>query len=220
MKGHYMLIDQQVNKLHTQIVIRCNQSHSMKRKVRMLSNSDDLQLYLQLAFDHFSNDLDRPFNFIEMALRVNPIPSYFGGNITKLAVAIRDYHPEAIVSEVFTDLSLMVAFCIMLDIYRHRLLGQSFVHLIAYSYHCYFTLQRDSYLQKSLGTPTQLLEDYYMTFYEQAFSDFCDRHWPCSFRKKKERCANVNFGHASKGHQNQRGESTRSRRLHCVLSLQ
>ena len=45
-----------------------------------------------------------------------------------------------------------------------------------------------------------------MVYCEQAFSDFCNRHWPCSFHKKKERCVNVLFGHASKGHQNEKGD--------------
>lgn len=123
-KGRYMLTDQQVKKLHTEIVIKCNQSHHMKRRERMLSNSDDLQLYLQLAFDHFSQTLEHPFNFIEAALRINPIPSNFSGNIIKLALAIRNHLPTAKVEMIFAHLSLMVASCIMLDIHRHRRLGQ------------------------------------------------------------------------------------------------
>ena len=123
-KGRYMLIDEQVEKLHTEIVIKCNQSHYMKRRVRMLSNCDDLQLYLQLAFDHFSQNLEAPFNFVEVALKVNPIPSDFSGNILKLAVAFKDRHQSAKVVQIFDHLSLMVASCIMLDIHRHRRLGQ------------------------------------------------------------------------------------------------
>ncbi len=129
-KGRYMLIDEQVAKLHTEIVVRCSQSHYMKKKVRMLSDSEDLQLYLQLAFDHFSQNLDDPFNFVKVALKINPIPSDFGGNILKLAVAIQDHHPSWIVAEIFENLSLMVASCIMLDIHRHRRLGQYQIHSI------------------------------------------------------------------------------------------
>ena len=44
-----------------------------------------------------------------------------------------------------------------------------------------------------------------MAFCEQALNDFCDRHWQCSYSRKKERCVNVLFGHASKGHQNGEG---------------
>lgn len=55
------------------------------------------------------------------------------------------------------------------------------------------------------GTPTQLLDDYYMDHCEQAFADFCDFHWLCNFQKKNCRCANVYFGHA-KGHQSAVGK--------------
>lgn len=51
-----------------------------------------------------------------------------------------------------------------------------------------------------IGTLNQLLENYYMDYCEQAFADFCDFHWQCSFQKKNHRCANVFSGHA-KGHQ-------------------
>lgn len=44
-----------------------------------------------------------------------------------------------------------------------------------------------------------------MTYCEQAFTDFCDWHWPCAYRKRNNHCANVYFGHA-KGHQNAAGK--------------
>lgn len=123
-KGRYMLIDGQVGKLHEEIVTKCSQSHYTKRKVRMLSDSEDLQLYLQLAFDHFSLNLDKPFNFVKVALKVNPIPSDFGGNILRLAVAIKEKNASWKVADIFDHLSLMVASCIMLDIYRLGRPGQ------------------------------------------------------------------------------------------------
>ena len=55
------------------------------------------------------------------------------------------------------------------------------------------------------GTPNQLLEDHYMDYCEQAFTDFCEWHWPCNFHKKDVRCVNVYSGHA-KGHQNAAGK--------------
>lgn len=129
-KGRYMLIDEQVEKLHTEIVVKCSQSHYLKRKVRMLSMSEDLQLYLQLAFDHFAQKLYAPFDFVKVALQINPIPSDFSGNIVKLAVAIRDCQNSCKLAEIFEHLSLLVASCIMLDIHRHRRLGQWQVRLV------------------------------------------------------------------------------------------
>ena len=55
------------------------------------------------------------------------------------------------------------------------------------------------------GTTNQLFEDHYMNHCEQAFTNFCEWHWPCKFQKKGVRCANVYLGHA-KGHQNAAGK--------------
>ena len=56
------------------------------------------------------------------------------------------------------------------------------------------------------GTPSHLLDAYYMVYCEQAFNDFCDRHWPCDFRTPKTQCDNVYLGHNTKGHQNAMGK--------------
>lgn len=126
-KGRYMLINEQVEKLHQEITAKCAKAYSTKKKVRMLSNSDDLQFYLQSAFEHFSNSLDTPFNFIEVAMKRNPIPLDFRGNILKLAIAIRDHpHHHLTGPQIFNDLSEMVASCVMLDLTRHRRMGKIF----------------------------------------------------------------------------------------------
>lgn len=125
-KGRFMLMHQQISKLHHEILARSKQSHHMKARVRMLPNSDDLQLYLRAGFDHFSQveDLDTPFNFMEQALRINPIPLDFGGNILKLAIAMKDTPGGSEPSNIFFSLTPMVASCIMLDTHRHRRLGK------------------------------------------------------------------------------------------------
>ena len=57
------------------------------------------------------------------------------------------------------------------------------------------------------GTPSHLLDSYYMIYCEQAFNDFCHRHWPCNFHIRDTRCTNVYFGHNdTKGHQNAKGK--------------
>lgn len=124
-KGRYMLINKQVGKLHQEITTKCTTAYNTKKKVRMLSNSDDLHIYLQSAFEHFSHSLDAPFNFVEVALKNNPIPLDFRGNILKLAIAIRD-HPTHFLTgpQIFDELSEMVASCVMLDLVRHRLMGK------------------------------------------------------------------------------------------------
>lgn len=121
-KGRYMLIEDQVAKLHREITASCSQAYYTKRRSRMLSNSDELNVYLESAFDHFSQNLDTPFNFIEVAFKNNPIPLDFGGNILKLAAEAQNSGIGLSGPSLFRELSTMVASCIMLDCARqgHR----------------------------------------------------------------------------------------------------
>jgi hypothetical protein len=122
-QGRYMLVEQQVQKLHGEITSACQQSYDAKRQSRMLANADELNQYLQAGFDHFSQNLDSPFNFIEVAFKNSPIPRDFGGNILKLAVAMKELQEVPDGPQILQDLSLMVASCIVLDCTRHGLKG-------------------------------------------------------------------------------------------------
>jgi len=121
-KGRYMRIDDQVKKLRDVLHIKCVESCRTKRRSRMLSNSEEVNVYLQCAFDHFAHDLDTPFNFMDVAFKINPIPLDFGGNILKLAVAMKKsrYNDPR---NIFKELSFMVASCILLDCSRQNLKG-------------------------------------------------------------------------------------------------
>ena len=90
----------------------------------MLSTTDELNKYLQAAFDHFSTHLDKPFNFVEASLRANPIPFDFGGNILTLVRAMHDFYPEKPGPWLFKSISPLVVSCIMLDRVRRKLMGQ------------------------------------------------------------------------------------------------
>ncbi|KAF1965274.1 hypothetical protein BU23DRAFT_574994 [Bimuria novae-zelandiae CBS 107.79] len=176
-KGRYMKIDEQIQKLHKVLQERCSESFRAKRRSRMLSHSEELNIYLQCAFDHFSQDLDTPFNFMDVAFRINPIPSDFGGNILKLAIAIKDSNRFSDPRKMFRELSSMVASCILLDCTRQGLKGPA----------------------------EQILEKAYIEFCDTALDDFCAISWPCTFSNKRGRCVNVKDRH-KKGHQNEKGQ--------------
>ncbi|KAK5119234.1 hypothetical protein LTR85_007848 [Meristemomyces frigidus] len=91
-KGRYTLMNEQVVKLRQVIDGDCRESFEAKHKARMLCNSDDLNVYLQAAFDHFTTNLDVPFNFIDVSLRYNPLPENFGDHIVRLAKAIKELY--------------------------------------------------------------------------------------------------------------------------------
>lgn len=121
--GRYMMINTQVQTLHDTLSRRCKESFNAKRRSRMLSTSENLNIYLQSAFDHFSKDLDTPFNFMDVSFQINPIPFDFGGNILKLAVAMKSRIPSP--RTIFEELSFMVASCILLDCVRQNFKGTS-----------------------------------------------------------------------------------------------
>lgn len=91
----------------------------------MLLSADDLEPYLQYAFDHFSRELDMPFDFVEASFTINPIPSGFQGSILKLARDIQDVWKNELHGEtIFKELSYLIASCVMLDSVRRRTLGK------------------------------------------------------------------------------------------------
>ncbi|KAL8843022.1 MAG: hypothetical protein Q9176_002325 [Flavoplaca citrina] len=89
-KGRYMLTNAQIDKLHHKIVLHCDASFSAKDDAHMLSNVEELDAYLQAGFDHFTTKEDQPFNFVDVALRNNPIPRDFGDHILAMAAKIRE----------------------------------------------------------------------------------------------------------------------------------
>jgi predicted acylesterase/phospholipase RssA len=173
-RGRPNLINDQIQKLYQEIAEACTRSRKSKHNVRMLLNSDELQPYLQYAFDHFSRDLETPFDFVQASFANNPIRANFGGNILKLAINIMDVWKNGVPGpSIFIELSYMVASCIMLDSARHR----------------------------TPGSAGKVLPEY-VEYCDTALDEFCNRHWPCEYvhPDSSGRCVNVKAGH-KKGHQ-------------------
>jgi hypothetical protein len=125
-QGRYMLMNEQISKLHFEIKKCCQMSYWTKKRVRMLSSDEKLQVFLQSAFDHFSQNLNNPFDFVKEAVKNNPIQRDFGGNILKLAIAVRDnncFVDQYDGHKIWLALSQMVASCLMLNSARQSLLG-------------------------------------------------------------------------------------------------
>ncbi|KAI9691461.1 MAG: hypothetical protein M1822_007532 [Bathelium mastoideum] len=178
-KGRYMLTNSQINKLHHRIVLHCDASLSAKDDAHMLSNVEELDAYLQAGFDHFTTKEDQPFNFVDVALRNNPIPRDFGDHILALAAKIREVTHVRDGPHLFKILSSMVASCIFTDCIRASRPGKAL----------------------------DLFDKFYANSCVAALEHFCDKYWPCSFVSRKGKaCVNVKSSHTSKGHQTARGK--------------
>ncbi|KAI4204204.1 MAG: hypothetical protein LQ350_001395 [Teloschistes chrysophthalmus] len=178
--GRPNLISEQIGKLYRGIRMASASSQERRLAFRMLLDADELQAYLQYAFDHFACTLDSPFDFVQASFTNSPIPLDFGGNILKLAINLMEALPNKIDGPmIFKELSTMVASCIMLDSARHKI----------------------------RGTADQIFPQY-LEHLEAALENFTDRHWPCEYIKPGggARCVNVRSGHGSKGHQLKNGK--------------
>lgn len=180
-KPRYMLIDRQIQRLHDEIVADCDASFKAKRKARMLTNSDELNTYLQCAFEHFTRTLATPFNFVAVSLLNNPISYDFGGHMLQLAntVAAQDSsnHKATCNSRwIFESMSGMIASCIMLDCTRYR-----------------------------KGRVEDLFDNY-QKFFTWTLREYCEMWLPCSYSNGEGRhCMLVKARHTIKGHQDEQG---------------
>ncbi|WPG99958.1 calcium-independent phospholipase a2-gamma [Acrodontium crateriforme] len=179
-KPRYMTINLQVQKLHEAIKINCEESFRAKRRARMLSNADELNVYLQSGFDHFTTHLNVPFNFMQISLLRNPIPNDFGGHILQLCTTITSHQPnhqQGRVTWMFEKLSVMLSSCVLLDCARFR-----------------------------KGQVDQLFINY-EKFFDYAFGEFLELHYPCSYVSADgtRQCMLVKARHLPKGHQDENG---------------
>lgn len=92
----------------------------------MLATAENLEIYLQAAYNHFANNQDGVFNFTKEALKHRPVSGDLKGNISNLALAIQnnaDPPTNSNMATIFGKMVNMIASCIMLDSARHSLPG-------------------------------------------------------------------------------------------------
>ncbi|KAF2465829.1 FabD/lysophospholipase-like protein [Lindgomyces ingoldianus] len=178
--GRYSIMQSQVQALHNRIVECCNDSRQDREKARLRFTSEALQVYLQEAFKHFRRTIDEPFDFKKVSFQVHPIPANFGGRIFELAEAVyasyRSLSKRPTTIEVFTEMSSMIASCVLLDVHRNRKGEDS--DPLEYEKHFSFALE------EFCGSAMPC--------------SFRSKHG--------ELCVNVSSRHSSKGHQNSKGK--------------
>lgn len=122
-------MSEQVGKLSDLIRDRCKTSYLRKKQVRMVANTEKLQFYLQAAYEHFTKDLNTPFDFVKETLRHSPASRNFEGNIVNLALAIKEKSSDLILSsdaeQIFRAMGPMISSCVMLDAVRQNLPGEA-----------------------------------------------------------------------------------------------
>lgn len=116
------LIRAQYTKLHQEIALASATSAGRRKEAGLLLSSEEMECYLQNAFEHFSKDANEPFNFLNTALRNNPIAATFADHITKVATVFSRTKPQPEYgTKVFEHLAPLVASAIFLGATRNRL---------------------------------------------------------------------------------------------------
>jgi GTPase SAR1 family protein len=179
-KGRYMQIDEQVAKLRGAIDEKCRLSFAHKKAARMHLNAETLQQYLSSAWTHFARGLE-PFDFVKVALRLNPLPRDFQGHLLNLMLSTCQgtSHPGHTPQTIrrLQDLSRIVASCVMLAASRETL-------------RC---------------TYQTLFEKTFSELIRGAYDQYCGNWLRCGFQQEMNICCNVKNSH-DKGHQSLTGK--------------
>lgn len=73
-------LSEQLRTLHRMIRECSQEAQAQKSKMKMLLSSKALDQFFKLAFDHYSNKLDEPFDFLESLFVVQPLPKTLSNN--------------------------------------------------------------------------------------------------------------------------------------------
>lgn len=114
------LIKQQYQKLHDEIKRASENSRKARKSSGLLMSSEELEYYLEHAFDHFSKHPTAPFNFLSAALLYNPVTTTFKHHICTLTVYLMACFPNASGRELFRKIAPPVASSIFLSAHRSR----------------------------------------------------------------------------------------------------
>ncbi|KAI1101208.1 hypothetical protein F4804DRAFT_17888 [Jackrogersella minutella] len=124
-KSRYQLIHKQRDTLYEVIHDCCKTSLNKKRKLKMLPDVDQFQTYVSLAFDHFSETLERPFDYVQASLKLRPPLVTMADNVLEFVVLfVESCRLTGDMEELFLKITQLMASCIMLDSVRKRHFGQ------------------------------------------------------------------------------------------------
>ena len=115
------LIHNQYTKLYEEIRRASDISAERRETLGLLMSSEELEVYLRYAFEHFSGNGTEPFNFLDAAIRNNPIAATFADHIIKVAVLLMKRTTSQPGKQLFKELAPLVASSIFLSATRIRL---------------------------------------------------------------------------------------------------
>lgn len=114
------LIKQQYEKLYNEINTASSAAWGRRESSGFLMSAEELEYYLESAFDHFSKHPTTPFNFLTAACLYNPVAPTLKTHIVRLALYFMSCYPDDNGMQLFERVAPLVASSIFLDSHRQR----------------------------------------------------------------------------------------------------
>jgi hypothetical protein len=111
-------ISTQYGKLQRLIKDASMETYKMRLNAELLMNSEELDIYFSYAFNHFSQNPTKPFDFLNAAFQHSPIEATFKYHILKAATRLMETGQFESDCKLFDELAPLVASSILLDVCR------------------------------------------------------------------------------------------------------
>lgn len=111
-------ISGQYKKLQGLIKEASDETYKMRQNAELLMNSEELDIYFSYAFNHFSQNPNKPFDFVNAAFLHSPIEATFKYHILKAATRLMETRQFESDYVLFDALAPLVASSILLDVCR------------------------------------------------------------------------------------------------------
>jgi hypothetical protein len=107
--------------LHREIEYATEKTEKLRKDADLLMNSSVLDVYFGYAFDHFSRNPIKPFNFLTAAFDHDSGRSTFSAQVIRAAIFLRDSRRPIFASgtELLHNLVPLIASSIALDVCRN-----------------------------------------------------------------------------------------------------
>ena len=184
------LLSQQVLGLYQSIDKASSAAQEEKRLVGMRLSSQEQQSFFRLAFKHYTQNIDDPFDFIAELLALRPIPNTLSNNILQFLKCLWNATVNWLPAEDFmAKAAPVLSSIIALD--RARNIENVPGKLLN-------IYEGVTIIGANGNQPDQ--GNTYKLQVKKAITLLCDKSLRCEFVKNHKRCVNFRLGHV-KGHQ-------------------
>lgn len=124
-KSRYELMYKQRDALRDVISEACNSSFLKRKSVSILPDVDEFGMYLSLAFDHFSETLDRPFDYVKASIRSRPPPETLEDNLLEFVILFGEaMNAAGEIQRIFDKITETIASYFIFDSARKQRMGK------------------------------------------------------------------------------------------------